>query len=184
MKKKIVLTMVAMVAAVSLMGCNVTTTSTYTETTTDADGNTTTTTTTTTNGETTTETTESGPEEEVEEVEEAAETEAELTVATITFENETDFDFAELYFALSASDNWGNEILGDDAPLAVGEYITYPDALTYSEENSVWDIKAVDADGNNVEFNGADMLASSDPTNIYITIEYDSETQSYSASMQ
>ena len=181
MKKKIVLTMVAMVAAVSLMGCNVTTTSTYTETTTDADGNTTTTTTTTTNGETTTETTESGPEEEVEEV---AEEEAELTVATITFENETDFDFAELYFALSASDNWGDEILGEDAPLAVGEYITYPDALTYSEENSVWDIKAVDADGNNVEFNGADMLASSDPTNIYITIEYDSETQSYSASMQ
>ena len=183
MKKKIVLTMVAMVTAASLMGCGITTTTTttYTETTTDADGNTTTTTTTTTNGETTTETTESGPEEEVEEV---AEEEAELTVATITFENETDFDFAELYFALSASDNWGNEILGDDAPLAVGEYITYPDALTYSEENSVWDIKAVDADGNNVEFNGADMLASSDPTNIYITIEYDSETQSYSASMQ
>lgn len=58
MKKRIILTMLATVAAVSLMGCGITTTTTYTETTTDADGNTTTTTTTTTNGETTTETTE------------------------------------------------------------------------------------------------------------------------------
>ena len=184
MKKKIVLTMVAMVAAVSLMGCNVTTTSTYTETTTDADGNTTTTTTTTTNGETTTETTESGPEEEVEEVEEAAETEAELTVATITFENETDFDFAELYFALSASDNWGDEILGEDAPLAVGEYITYPEALTYSEDTSVWDVKAVDAEGNNIEFAEIDMTSSSDPTNIYLLFETEGDGQSYSITIQ
>ena len=44
MKKRIVATMVAAVAAISLMGCGITTTSTYTETTTDADGNTTTTT--------------------------------------------------------------------------------------------------------------------------------------------
>ena len=58
MKKRIVATMVAAVAAISLMGCGITTTSTHTETTTDADGNTTTTTTTTTNGETTTETSE------------------------------------------------------------------------------------------------------------------------------
>ena len=56
MKKRIVATIVAMVAAVSIMGCGITTTTTYTETTTDANGNTTTTTTTTTNGETTTET--------------------------------------------------------------------------------------------------------------------------------
>ena len=175
MKKKIVLTMVAMVVAVSLMGCNVTTTSTYTETTTDADGNTITTTTTTTNGETTTETTESSAEEET--------AEAEPTVATIAFANETDFDFAELYFALAASDNWGEDILGDDAPLAVGEVITFNE-FTYSVDDTVWNMKVVDADGNNVEFNGADMLASSDPTNIYITFVYDEETQSYSASMQ
>ena len=63
MKKRIVLTLVAAVAAVSLMGCGITTTSTYTETTTDANGNTVTTTTTTTNGETTTETTEETSEE-------------------------------------------------------------------------------------------------------------------------
>ena len=176
MKKRIVVALVAAVAVVSLMGCNVTTTKTYTETTTDADGNTTTTTTTTTNGETTTETTEGEPEEEVEEVE--------STVATIAFENETDFDFAELYFASGASDNWGENILGDDAPLEVGEVITYKDSFTYSADNTVWDIKAVDEEGNNVEFPGADMKAASDAENIHILFEYDEENQSYSASIQ
>ena len=156
MKKRIVFALVAAVAVVSLMGCNVTTTKTYTET--------------------TTETTESGPAEETEE--------AELTVATIAFDNETNFDFAELYFSPADSDDWGDNILGDDAPLAVGEMITYNNALTYSEDSAVWDIKAVDADGNNVEFDGADMLTASDAENIDIVFEYDAENESYSATIQ
>lgn len=176
MKRRIVTTMIAMAVAVSLMGCGVTTTTTYTETTTDSEGNTTTTTTTTTNGETTTETTESAPEEDGEE--------AQPTVATIAFDNEAGFDFAELYFSSSASDNWGEDILGEDAPLAVGEVITFNEAFTYSADNTVWDIMAVDSEGNSVEFNGADMTAASDPTNIYILFEYDEETQSYSAIIQ
>lgn len=179
MKKKIVLTMVAAVAAVSLMGCGITTTTTYTETTTDADGNTTTTTTTTTNGETTTETTQNGPEEVAEE--EVAEDEP--TVATVAFDNETNFDFAELYFSSVKSDEWGGNILGDE-PLAVGEVATFNEAFTYSADNTVWDIKVVDADGNNVEFEGADMTVADDPTNIYLLFEYNDEDQSYSVSFQ
>ena len=175
MKKKILSTMLAMVAVASLVGCNVTTTSTYTETTTDADGNTTTTTTTTKNGETTTETTESGPEEAEE---------AELLVASLAFENQTDFDFAELYFSLDGSDGWGDELLGSDAPLAVGEIITFPEALTYSASGSVWDIKAVDAEGNSVEFDGADVTVTSDPEEVYILFTYDEENQAYSAEIK
>ena len=175
MKKKLLVTLMVAVAAVSLMGCHVTTTKTYTETTTDANGNTTTTTTTTTNGNTTTETTETTAEE-------AAEPEA--TVATIAFENETDFDFAELYFASANSDNWGEDILGEDAPLAVGEVITYNERFTYSADNTVWDIKAVDADGSNIEFAGADMLAAADPTNIYLLFTVNEEDQTYTVTIQ
>lgn len=174
MKKRLLVTFAAAVVAVSLMGCNVTTTTTKTYTETDADGNTTTTTTTTTNGETTTETTQSGP----------ATDEVEKTVATIAFENVTDFDFAALYFSSGASDNWGEDILGDDAPLAVGEVITFPEMFTYSADNTVWDIKAEDAEGNNVEFNGADMAAAADPTNITIVFTYDADSQSYTASIE
>ena len=175
MKKRIVATMIAMVAAISLMGCGITTTSTYTETTTDADGNTVTTTTTTTNGETTTETTESAAPAEEEEIV--------TTVATVAFENQTDFEFAEMYFASGAADNWGENILGD-TPLAIGSVVTYTDALTYSSDNTVWDMKVVDAEGNNVEFNGADMTVAADPENIYITFIFDEEAQSYTAEIQ
>lgn len=175
MKKRIVLTLVAAVAAISLMGCGITTTSTYTETTTDADGNTTTTTTTTTNGETTTETTESAASAEEEEVVK--------TVATIVFDNQTDFDFAEMYFSSNADDNWGDNILGD-TPLEVGGVVTFDEGFTYSSNNTVWDIKVVSAEGASVEFNGADMTASSDPEYIYLTFTGDAESQSYSAEFQ
>ena len=175
MKKRIVLTLVAAVAAISLMGCGITTTSTYTETTTDADGNTTTTTTTTTNGETTTETTESVASVEEEE-------EVTKTVATLAFDNQTDFDFAEMYFASGAADNWGENILGD-TPLQVGGVVTFDEGFTYSSDNTVWDIKVVDAEGNNVEFNGADMAVAADPENIYITFTFD-ESQGYTAEIQ
>ena len=176
MKKRIVLTLVAAVAAISLMGCGITTTKTYTETTTDADGNTTTTTTTTTNGETTTETTESAaPAEEEEEVVK--------TVATIAFDNQTDFDFVEMYFSSGADENWGDNILGD-TPLEVGGVVTFDEGFTYSSNNTVWDIKVVSAEGASVEFNGADMTASSDPEYIYLTFTGDAESQSYSAEFQ
>lgn len=184
MRNKIVATLVAAVVAVSVMGCGVTTTTTYTETTTDADGNTTTTTTTTKDGETTTETTTETAEEVAEEATEEATEEVESTVATIAFDNQTDFDFAELYFSLDGSDGWGDELLGSDAPLAVGEVITLNDALTYSSDGSVWDIKAVDAEGNSVEFNGADVTVTSNPEEVYILFTYDEENQAYSAEIQ
>ena len=173
MKKRIVATMIAMVAAVSLMGCGITTTSTYTETTTDADGNTVTTTTTTTNGETTTETTESSSDEEVVK-----------NVATVAFDNETDFDIAELYFSSNSSDDWGDNILANEEPVAVGETITFNEAFTYSSDNTVWDMKIVDPEGNNVEFNGADMKEATDPENIHITFIVEEAAQSYSATIE
>lgn len=169
MKKKIVLTIATAVAAIALVGCGVTTTTTYTETTTDANGNTISTTTTTTNGQTTTETTQSSS------------SEPEMIVATIAFENETNFDFAALYFSPSEDDNWGEDILGDLAPLAVGEKVTYENAITFPADDGVWDIRAKDADGNTVDFEGVDMLTAADPTNVYITFEYDDATQSYTA---
>lgn len=181
MAKKIAVIVLAVAATFSVVGCSVEKTVTTTESHTDADGNTTTTTTTKTtdnNGTTTTtETTESGTEE-------AAEEEAELLVASLAFENQTDFDFAELYFSLDGSDDWGEELLGSDAPLAVGEVITLYDALTYSPDGSVWDIKAVDAEGNSVEFDGADVTVTSNPEEVYILFTYDEENQAYSAEIQ
>ena len=163
MKKKIVLAMMVGLVATSLMGCTVEKTVTTTETHTDADGNTTTTTTTKTTDEngttTTTETTEGAAEDDV-------------IVAKLTFANESGVDFNEMYFALNSSDSWGDEILGDQAPLASGEMIS-SENFTYSEADSVWDIKIVDPDGNEVDFTGADMLLAADPEEITLLFEYD-----------
>lgn len=176
---KILVALLAATTTFGLVGCNVTTTQTYTESHTDADGNTVTTTTTTTTDEngTTTETTTSDEPLEDEEVDE----EVEYINASLTIENESNFDFAELYFTAEADDDWGEDILGDDAPLAVGEKITFDDAITYAPGVGFnCDLRAVDADGNSLDFNGLDVSQPEDAESIYLLIEYDEEADSYS----
>ena len=175
MNKKIIMTLIAAVAVFSLAGCGITSTVTKTESYTDADGNTTTTTTTTTTDKsgTTTDT----------EVTTTAEDE-EFIVATVAFANAAGFDIEELYFAPGSNDEWGPEILGEDAPLADGEVLTCTDALTYSTVNGLyWDLLAVDAEGGTVEFESLDMSAADNPEDITITLEYDEEAESYTATV-
>ena len=176
--KRVAALILVAVAAFSVMGCSVEKTVTKTETHTDADGNTTTTTTTKTtdnNGTTTTETTETT---------DAAE-DSEYIVATIAFENETGVDIYELYFSVGSNDQWGDEILGEDAPLADGEKITCPDALTYSPETGLyWDLLAADSEGASIEFEGLNLSDAADSENITIVLEYDAENEDYTASVQ
>ena len=176
--KRVAALILVAVAAFSVMGCSVEKTVTKTETHTDADGNTTTTTTTKTtdnNGTTTTETTETT---------DAAE-DSEYIVATIAFENETGVDIYELYFSVGSNDQWGDEILGEDAPLADGEIITCPDALTYSPETGLyWDLLAADSEGASIEFEGLNLSDAADSENITIVLEYDAENEDYTASVQ
>lgn len=176
-KKALVLLMAAI--SISVMGCSTSKTVTRTESHTDENGNTVTTTTTTvedSNGTTTTtETTNSN---------EAAE-EDEFIVATIAFENETGVDIAELYFAPGSDDQWGEEILGEYAPLADGEVLTINDALTYSVKDGLyWDLKAADREGNTIEFEGLDMSYAANAEDITIVLEYDENEEDYTATVQ
>lgn len=194
MKKKVISKIVPMMLVVAtaftLMGCNVTKTVTYTETHTDANGNTESTTTTTvedSNGKTTTTETTNSAESEVEPVEDVAEdinSEPEYIVATISFDNEAGFDIAEMYFSPGTSDNWGDEILGEYAPLNDGVEITFHDALTYSENSLQWELLVADSEGSTVEFSGLDMSYAEDPENIIILLEYDEDEQSYKATVE
>ena len=182
--KRVAALILVAVAAFSVMGCSVEKTVTKTETHTDADGNTTTTTTTKTtdnNGTTTTtETTDETTDAETDVAEDD-----EYIVATIAFENETEVDIYELYFSVGSNDQWGDEILGEDAPLADGEIITCPDALTYSPENGLyWDLLAADSEGATIEFEGLNLSDAADSENITIVLEYDAENESYTASVQ
>lgn len=191
MVSKVVVAVLVAATAFSTVGCSVNKSVTKTETHsyTDADGNTTSTTTTTVkdnNGtRTTTETTNTtSADEAVDDFEMVNYSEAaEATVATIAFENETGVDFAELYFASSNDSDWGSDILGDNAPLEDEERITFDSAFRYSNDNVLWDVKAVDSNGDYVTFEMLDMTSAEDPENIHIVFEYNAETEGYTATV-
>ncbi|MCF0121547.1 MAG: hypothetical protein HUJ65_07905 [Oscillospiraceae bacterium] len=178
MKRRILsrlLTMLAVIVLVfALTGCSFSysTSKTETETKTDANGNTTTTTTTTVseNGKTTTTT--------------STEDEPEYITATISFANLAEFDIAELYFAHSDDEDRGDNLLDENVPLGNGEKITFDGALTYTPDAPYWDLAICDGDGASVEFEGLDLTDAEDEENITVMIEYDSDDDSYTASVQ
>lgn len=178
MKKSIVATVVAVtaIAASTMMGCGVSFSSTVTksETVTDADGNTTTTTTTTVKDS-------NGRRSETQTTSYEADSDDEYTVATLSFENNSGIDFAEMYLAQPEAENWGNEILGEDAPLVDGEIITFNDRFSYNEDCSFWDLCVVDEDGESIEFDGLNVSEADDAEDIVIVITYDAEADAFTA---
>lgn len=165
MKKKIlsVVIVAALVLTMAACGVNVTSTSTTTETHTDANGNTTTTTTTTT--------TENGKTETTTTVEESSAENAQ-TVADVTFQNDTDFDIAELYFTGANEDNWGVNIIeaADLGKLEADTHVTFEQAFKYTMDDVLWDMKVVDENGDYLQFEEIDISAAADPENITIII--------------
>lgn len=175
MKKRFACIVLAAVMVLSLMGCTVTKTETRTEVVTDASGKTTTTTTTITN--------ENGKVTEKTETLEEDPTEQGPIVATITFVNETGEDIYGLYFTSAKSDSWGGNALGDDI-MEDGDFVRFDNALTYTLDEALWDLKTVDKDGNTLEFNDLDMTLAADPTNIGILLTSDPEAGTYSVTIE
>ena len=165
MNKRMVFFTSALLVTALFTGCTSTTTTSYT----DADGNTTTTVTDNISGETTT------TESSASDTEATSAEDAGYYVADLTFNNACGVDIYELYISVSSNDDWGDEILGDQAPLADGEYISYDQALTYDDDNLSWDLLIVDVDGESVEFDGLDVSYASDPEDISIVIESDDD---------
>lgn len=177
MKKKIAAIVMAVVMVFALMGCSVSKTVTKTETVTDANGKTTTTTTITTN--------QNGTKTESTTVEESVEeTESNRTVATLAFENNTEVDIYKLKFTSTKSDDWGDNVLGDNAPLENGETITFHDAFTYSADDTLWDLKLVDQNDESLEFSELDVSLAADPENITIVLTYNAADNTYSATVE
>lgn len=176
MKKKLFLTAVAVIMAFALMGCSVSSTVTKTESHTDANGNTTTTTTTTT--------TQNGSKTESSStvVEEAPK--PEQTVATIAFRNDCEVDIYGMFFSSAQSEDWGEDILGDNAPLENGETITYHDTFRYTPDDLLWDLVIADANGETLEFDGLNLANAENPVEIRIVLSYDAEGQTFTATVE
>lgn len=78
---------------------------------------------------------------------------ADVLQVPVTFENKCGVDLKELYLSGAGRDDWGDNLLGSG--LKDGE--SAKGTLLIDAANVKWDIKAVDGEGDSVEFQGLDL---------------------------
>jgi|GEM_PF-1941902 len=78
---------------------------------------------------------------------------AQVLEVPVTFENKCGVDLKELYLSGAGRDDWGSNLLGSG--LKDGE--SAKGTLLIDAANVKWDIKAVDGEGDSVEFQGLDL---------------------------
>lgn len=83
----------------------------------------------------------------------AASSAAQVLEVPVTFENKCGVDLKELYLSGAGRDDWGSNLLGSG--LKDGE--SAKGTLLIDAANVKWDIKAVDGEGDSVEFQGLDL---------------------------
>lgn len=74
--------------------------------------------------------------------------------------NGTGVEIHQVYISLSDDDNWGEEMLGDSI-FAVGDSLHFSTDFL-GDEDSLWDIKIIDEDGDEVIFEGVDFSSSTE----------------------
>lgn len=95
---------------------------------------------------------------------------AQVLEVPVVFENKCGVDLKELYLSGAGRDEWGSNTLGSD--LKDGE--SAKGTLLIDAENVKWDIKAVDGNGDSVEFEGLD-LSECNTSGVTMTLSFDGE---------
>ncbi|MBR5338331.1 MAG: hypothetical protein IK152_10135 [Lachnospiraceae bacterium] len=101
----------------------------------------------------------------------AAGSQASVIEVPVVFENKCGVDLKELYLSGAGRDEWGTDALGGQG-LKSGE--SAKGALVIDAENVKWDIKAVDGNGDSVEFQGLDLSECS-TSGVTMTLAFDGE---------
>jgi hypothetical protein len=76
--------------------------------------------------------------------------------------NNTGFAIKEVYITPHDSEDWGDNIFDEDAPLKVGEKTTI--GFSRKEKAKFWDLMVVDAAGNKFEWENLNLLEISEVT--------------------
>ena len=92
----------------------------------------------------------------------------------VTIINGTDVDFSELYTSSSKIEHWGENLIGGGTTFAPGSTIEC--TFGVDVENLKWDFKAVDSEGDSLEFEGLD-LSDCDASGVKVKLSYDRNTQ-------
>lgn len=107
-----------------------------------------------------------------------------LNSATIAFVNECGVDLHQLFFASSASDQWGDEWLGDSAPLEDGYTITFEGKFKYAANDTKWDMMVADSQGETLQFSGIDVTKVDNPKELTIILFYNDAEDTYTITVQ
>ncbi|MDR3597766.1 hypothetical protein [Clostridium sp.] len=92
----------------------------------------------------------------------------------VTIENGTDVDFSELYTSGTKVDVWGDNLIGNGVTFSPGKAIEA--TFNVDVNNLKWDFKAVDGNGDSLEFQGLD-LSNCNADGVKIKLTYDRSTQ-------
>lgn len=88
----------------------------------------------------------------------------------VTFQNGLPIDLTELYLSGAGRAEWGNNLL----PSGIKAGQSAKGALVIDAENVKWDVKAVDTNGDAVEFQGLD-LSNCSTSGVTLTLAFDGE---------
>ncbi len=88
----------------------------------------------------------------------------------VTFTNSLPIDLAELYLSGAGRDDWGNNLL----PSGIKAGQSAKGALVIDQDNVQWDVKAIDNNGDAVEFQGLD-LSNCSTSGVTLTLAFDGE---------
>ena len=101
----------------------------------------------------------------------AAGSQASVLEVPVVFENKCGVDLKELYLSGAGRDEWGSDTLGGQG-LKDGE--SAKGTLLIDANNIKWDIKAVDGNGDSVEFEGLD-LSNCDSSGVTMTLAFNGD---------
>ena len=88
----------------------------------------------------------------------------------VTFTNALPIDLAEIYLSGAGRAEWGNNLL----PSGIKAGQSAKGALAIDEDNLKWDVRAVDNNGDAVEFQGLD-LSDCSTSGVTLTLAFDGE---------
>ena len=88
----------------------------------------------------------------------------------VTFTNTLPIDLAELYLSGAGREEWGNNLL----PSGIKAGQSAKGALVIDAENVKWDVKAIDNNGDAVEFRGLD-LSNCSTSGVTLKLAFDGE---------
>lgn len=90
----------------------------------------------------------------------------------LVIKNNTNFDFYEMYISSENNDSWGEDLL-------MGNIIKQDDNITGSfnlnNEDTKWDVRICDQDGNTLDFEGMNVDNSESRTAITLEFNYSEE---------